>query len=50
MGTILFGLVWAKFLLFFGFGILLLSIGRLVVEVRSERMSNRRARQELERR
>jgi hypothetical protein len=50
VATILFGLVWAKFLLFFGFGILLLSIGRLVVEIRSERMSNRRARQELERR
>jgi O-antigen ligase len=50
VGTILFGLVWAKFLLFLGFGILVLSIGRLVAEVRSERTSNRRALQELERR
>jgi uncharacterized iron-regulated membrane protein len=50
VGTILFGLVWAKFLLFFGFGILVLSLYRLAVEIRSERTSDRQARQELERR
>ncbi len=48
--TILFGLAWSKFFVYFGAGILLLSLGRLVVELRSERTTNRRVRQELERR
>jgi divalent metal cation (Fe/Co/Zn/Cd) transporter len=50
VATILFGIVWAKFLLFFGIGILVLSLGRVVIELRSERLTNRRVRQELERR
>jgi O-antigen ligase len=50
VATILFGFAWSKFFVYFGAGILLLSLGRLVVEVRSERTTNRRVRQELERR
>jgi uncharacterized iron-regulated membrane protein len=43
LGSILFGLAWAKFLVFFGFGLLVLSLGRLVLEVRAERASRRAA-------
>jgi O-antigen ligase len=50
VATILFGFAWSKFFVYFGAGALLLSLGRLVVELRSERITNRRARQELERR
>ncbi len=50
VATIVFGLAWSKFFVYFGGGILLLSLGRLVVELRAERLSNRRVRQELERR
>jgi uncharacterized iron-regulated membrane protein len=43
IGTIMFGLAWAKFLVFFGLGLLLLSLGRLVLELRAERASRREA-------
>ncbi len=50
LATLLFGLAWSKFFVYFGAGTLVLSLGRLVIELRSERMTNRRMRQELERR
>lgn len=31
-----FGLVWAGFLIYFGAGVLVLSVGRLVIEIRAE--------------
>lgn len=37
IGCILFGLVWAKFLVYFGAGVLVLAVGRLVLELRAER-------------
>jgi hypothetical protein len=43
IGCILFGLAWAQFLIWFGGGVLVLSLGRLAVELRSERASVRRA-------
>jgi membrane protein implicated in regulation of membrane protease activity len=43
IGSILFGLAWAKFVVFFGFGLLVLSLGRLLLEVRAERASRRQA-------
>jgi hypothetical protein len=43
IGCALFGLVWAKFLLYFGAGVLALSLGRLAVELRSERATRRQA-------
>ena len=39
---ILFGLAWAHFLIFFGGGLLLLSLGRLAVELRAELRTRRR--------
>jgi hypothetical protein len=39
LGCILFGIAWAKFLVDFGIGVLVLSIGRLVLELRAERHS-----------
>jgi hypothetical protein len=39
VGTILFGLAWAQFLVFFGAGLLLLSLGRVWIELRAERAS-----------
>jgi uncharacterized iron-regulated membrane protein len=39
LGCILFGIAWAKFLVDFGIGLLVLSIGRLVIEMRAERRS-----------
>jgi hypothetical protein len=39
LGCILFGIAWAKFLVDFGIGVLVLSIGRLVLEMRAERRS-----------
>jgi hypothetical protein len=39
LGCILFGIAWAKFLVDFGIGLLVLSIGRLVLEMRAERRS-----------
>jgi hypothetical protein len=41
VGCALFGLVWAKFLLYFGIAMLVASLGRLVVELRAERASRR---------
>lgn len=39
LGCILFGIAWARFLVDFGIGVLVLSIGRLVLEIRAERRS-----------
>jgi hypothetical protein len=39
LGCILFGIAWARFLVDFGIGVLVLSIGRLVLELRAERQS-----------
>jgi len=39
LGCILFGIAWARFLVAFGAGLLVLSIGRLVLEMRAERRS-----------
>ncbi|MGN6872623.1 MAG: hypothetical protein ACTHMY_29895 [Solirubrobacteraceae bacterium] len=39
LGCILFGIAWARFLVAFGIGVLVLSIGRLVLEMRAERRS-----------
>ena len=39
LGCILFGIAWAKFLVYFGTGLLVLSVGRLVLELRAERRS-----------
>jgi hypothetical protein len=44
VACILFGLAWATFLVFFGGGLLVLSLGRLAVELRAERAGLRRAR------
>ena len=41
VGAILFGLVWAQFIFFFGIGLLVVAGGRLAVEMRSERASRR---------
>ncbi len=41
VATIVFGLVWGHFLIYFGAGLLVLSLGRLVVELRSERATVR---------
>ena len=40
-GCALFGLVWAKFLLYFGIGMFVASVGRLVLEMRAERAGRR---------
>jgi hypothetical protein len=42
VGCMLFGVVWATFLVYFGAGVLLLSLGRLAQERRAERDSFRR--------
>lgn len=42
VASILFGLTWAYFLVYFGGGLLLLSLGRLFLEVQSERESRER--------
>jgi membrane protein implicated in regulation of membrane protease activity len=39
LGCILFGIAWARFLVAFGAGVLVLSLGRLVLEIRAERHS-----------
>ena len=39
LGCILFGIAWARFLVAFGIGLLVLSLGRLVLEMRAERYS-----------
>jgi hypothetical protein len=41
VGCALFGLVWAKFLLYFGIGLLVVAVGRLILELRAERASRR---------
>jgi dipeptide/tripeptide permease len=41
VATILFGLPWARFLVYFGIGSLIVSLGRLAVELRSEAASRR---------
>jgi hypothetical protein len=46
IACILFGVVWAKFLVFFGAGMLVLSLGRVAIELRSQRESRRRYRRE----
>jgi hypothetical protein len=50
VATIVFGIAWSKFFVFFGAGTLVLSLGRVMLELRSERTSDRRAHQELDRR
>jgi hypothetical protein len=50
VGCALFGLVWSRFLLYFGIGTLTASLARLAIELRSERASRRRALREGERR
>ncbi len=44
IATILFGFVWAQFLVYFGAGLLVVSLGRVAVELRSERWSLTAAR------
>jgi hypothetical protein len=41
VACILFGLAWAKFLVYFGAGVLALALGRLWLELRAERRSRR---------
>ncbi len=47
VGAIMFGVAWARFLVFFGAGMLVLSLGRIAVELRAERTARVRAREEL---
>jgi hypothetical protein len=49
VACILFGVVWAHFLVFFGAGVLILSLGRLALELRSERETRWRSRSERQR-
>lgn len=42
VGCALFGLVWAKFLLYFGIAMFVVSLGRLVIELHAERATRRR--------
>jgi hypothetical protein len=48
IACILFGLVWSEFLIYFGAGVLVLSLGRVALELRTERESVRRLRGERE--
>jgi hypothetical protein len=41
VAAILFGLVWAQFLVFFGAGLLVAALGRLWIELRAEQRSRR---------
>jgi uncharacterized iron-regulated membrane protein len=50
VGCALFGLVWSKFLLYFGIGTLVASLGRLAVELRAERATRRQVLLDRERR
>ena len=43
VGCILFGLLWATFLVYFGIGMLALSLGRMALELRAERLTRREA-------
>lgn len=49
VATIVFGLAWAKFFVFFGAATLVLSFGRLYIELRSERATKKRLAREPER-
>ena len=49
-GCALFGLAWAKFLLYFGIAMFVLGLGRLIVEHRAQRATRRRVLGEEERR
>jgi hypothetical protein len=49
VGAILFGVAWANFLVFFGAGMLVLALGRIVVELRAERAARGLARREVAR-
>ncbi len=49
-GCALFGLAWAKFLLYFGIAVFVLSVGRLIIELRAERATRRQAMSEEENR
>ena len=42
-GCALFGLAWAKFLLDFGIALFIVSVGRMALELRAERASQRQA-------
>ena len=46
VGCILFGAVWADFLVFFGVGVLVLALGRWVLELRAQRATSARLREE----
>jgi hypothetical protein len=48
IACVLFGVVWSNFLVLFGAGTLLLSLGRLVIELRAERATRRQARVTIE--
>jgi len=48
VAAILFGLVWANFLVYFGAGTLALSLGRLALELRAERDSRRRIERDVQ--
>ncbi len=41
VGCALFGLAWAKFLLYFGIAVFVLAVGRLIIELRAERATRR---------
>ncbi len=43
IACILFGIVWAQFLIFFGAGMLVLALGRTVVELRAQRRAREAA-------
>ena len=49
-GCALFGLAWAKFLLYFGIAMFVLGLGRLILERRAQRDTRRRVLAEEERR
>ncbi len=48
-GCALFGLAWAKFLLYFGIGLFVVAVGRLIVELRAERATRREVLRDQER-
>jgi hypothetical protein len=49
LAAIVFGLAFGRFFVFFGAGMLILALGRIGLELRSERDSRERLRQELRR-
>lgn len=46
VGAIAFGMAWARFIVDFGVAMLVLSLGRLAIELRAERRSRRRVVEE----